>query len=399
MTKRSAFRPRAAACALLIACCIAPASSPAARESRADSIARGEEEKAARLAPEGPSGLERAFVYVEQSPVFGSASGAYPWFGSAYTGTGLSMGGGYVLRRADGANAGAVAGFSVRGSWLLEVRSAIPEIGPGLPGIELDASRATAKRLSFYGLTQSSRLENPLRYECRPAEIGASAHFKAGRRVTFSGGYRWTTFRTDAHGAGAEAGASDLDADLSFHAVGAEAAVDWRTSPGYSTRGGFHRLSWSLYHEAHGRPYSFQSLEYEALQLVPLLREQYVLVFRGLVTFTRTDGADRVPVVFAPTLGGGETLRGYETRRFTDRDRLLLTGEYRWRPSRFVDMEIFVDAGTVGGRGGDLGLSGLASDWGFGTRWHVPTALILRAELAKSPESWQFVFSVGKEVL
>ena len=51
--------------------------------------------------------------------------------------------------------------------------------------------------------------------------------------------------------------------------------------------------------------------------------------------------------MLAPFLGSGSTLRGFANRRFTDRNRMLLTGEYRWRPSRYLDMALFMDAGQV----------------------------------------------------
>ena len=43
-------------------------------------------------------------------------------------------------------------------------------------------------------------------------------------------------------------------------------------------------------------------------------------------------------------------LRGYPSWRFRDRNRLLLTGEYRWTAGQFVDMALFVDAGKVAAR-------------------------------------------------
>ena len=51
-----------------------------------------------------------------------------------------------------------------------------------------------------------------------------------------------------------------------------------------------------------------------------------------------------------PDLGGSHTLRGYPTWRFRDRNRLLLTGEYRWTAGPFVDMALFLDAGKVAPR-------------------------------------------------
>ena len=52
------------------------------------------------------------------------------------------------------------------------------------------------------------------------------------------------------------------------------------------------------------------------VQLVPLLREQFVLAARALMTITTPDSGHEVPVMLAPFLGSGSTLRGFANRRF-----------------------------------------------------------------------------------
>ena len=52
-----------------------------------------------------------------------------------------------------------------------------------------------------------------------------------------------------------------------------------------------------------------------------------------------------------PSLGSGSTLRGYSSWRFRDRHAVLLSGEWRWIPSRLaLDMALFYDAGMVAPR-------------------------------------------------
>jgi Omp85 superfamily domain len=181
--------------------------------------------------------------------------------------------------------------------------------------------------------------------------------------------------------------------ELRYQVAQAGAAIDWRTSPGYSTHGGFYRATWSDYQETHNRPFSFQSVECEAVQFIPFVREQSILAVRGLVTMTMTADGNEVPFMLEPTLGSDDTLRGYVTRRFTDRNRLLLTAEYRWRPSRYVDMALFVDAGKVAPSRSDLDLSSLETDWGIGIRFHGPGFTALRAEVAKGREGWRLALS------
>ena len=69
---------------------------------------------------------------------------------------------------------------------------------------------------------------------------------------------------------------------------------------------------------------------------------------------------------------GGRTLRGYSSWRFRDRNRLLLTGEYRWTAGPFVDMALFVDAGKVARPRSTTSTSGsLQTSHGVGLTFHT----------------------------
>ena len=89
-------------------------------------------------------------------------------------------------------------------------------------------------------------------------------------------------------------------------------------------------------------------------QFVPILRENWVIALRALASTTSTAPGQDVPFYLLPDLGGSHTLRGYPAWRFRDRNRLLLTGEYRWTAGPFVDMALFLDAGKVAPRLADL---------------------------------------------
>ena len=128
---------------------------------------------------------------------------------------------------------------------------------------------------------------------------------------------------------------------------------------------------------------------------MPLVREQFVLAFHALATFTDGARGDYPPLALLPYLGGGTTLRGFGTRRFVDRDSLLLTGEYRWRPSRYVDMALFLDAGQVATVREQMTWSRWHTSWGVGTRFHGPGFMALRLEYARSAEGARVVFTTG----
>jgi outer membrane translocation and assembly module TamA len=96
-----------------------------------------------------------------------------------------------------------------------------------------------------------------------------------------------------------------------------------------------------------------------------------------------------------PSLGGGSNLRGYSSWRFRDRNRLLLQGEWRIMINRFFDTAVFYDAGKVTSRASDLGISGMRHDYGFGARFHMPFATVLRIDIARSDEGTSLVFATS----
>ena len=126
---------------------------------------------------------------------------------------------------------------------------------------------------------------------------------------------------------------------------------------------------------------------------MPLVREQFVLAAHGLMTLTNADANHEVPVMLAPYLGSGSTLRGFANRRFTDRNRVLVNGEYRWRPSRYLDMALFIDAGQVAADRRDFDFAEFDVAWGIGARFHGPTYNAFRIEVARGREGIRLVFA------
>src|SRR5215470_3960001 len=71
-----------------------PGGIALAQETRAETIARQQDEKAARLTPNEPTRGERIFLEVKRRYV-DERNGFYPLLGSIYAGGGLAFGGGY----------------------------------------------------------------------------------------------------------------------------------------------------------------------------------------------------------------------------------------------------------------------------------------------------------------
>jgi len=363
-----------------------------AQSTRVQEKSDEQAEKAKALGVEGPSDAEIVVRRILLSPLLSGPGGVYPWFGSVFGGSGMSAGIGGLKRLERMASLNGQAGMSINGSMLLRGTFVAPQLWRGMMQVDALGQWTKANDVAFYGLGQHTIQNHRTGYDYTPTEIGGNVTIKPMRFVSFTGNYTYLAFSTELEEPRPESHAAGLELELAFHIARGTVAVDCRPAAAYSTRGGFYRATFEQNQEAKGRPYSFTSQEYEVVQLVPLVREQFVLAFRGLMTLTSTDPEDFVPVVMAPYLGSGSTLRGYANRRFTDRNRALMTGEYRWRPSRYMDMALFLDAGQVA-PDHHFDLDEFDVAWGIGARVHGPTFTALRVELTRGREGFRLVFA------
>lgn len=370
------------------------ATNAAAQSTRVETIAEKQAEKAKQLGVEGPSEAERIIRRVLLSPLLSGGGGIYPWFGSIYGGSGMGLGVGFLKRLEKNAYVNVQSGISVNNSMLMRGTVAAPELWRGMLQLDATAQWLDVRGVSFYGLGQDSAQDARDRFDYQPMELGANLTLKPMRLVSLAAGY--TALEFDTHRDTPRFSAADapgLDRELTYDVVRGTLIFDWRPAAGYSTRGGFYRAAFERNAEAAGQPFSFNSQEYEVVQQVPLVREQFVLAGRALMTLTQPDRGHDVPVIMAPFLGSGSALRGFANRRFTDRNRVLLTGEYRWRPSRYIDMALFLDAGQVAHDRHQFDLDSFDVAWGLGARFHGPAFNALRLEVARGREGIRLIVS------
>jgi hypothetical protein len=378
----------------LVTVLVLVASPAAAQTTRTEAITAQQAEKAKTLGIEGPNDAEVVVRRVMLSPLLGGGDGVYPWFGSVYDGTGMAFGVGYIQRLQKAALVSLQSGLSVNSSMMLRAQVAAPELWRGKLRLDGTAQWVDARNVSFYGFGPDSDVDARSRYNYSPFDIGGTVTARPQRLVFMTAGY--TYHNLDSHLQSGPLTPEDMPGvgeDLLLHSRRVTIGVDWRSSPAYSTRGGLYRASFGRTTEGVGRPYSFTAREAEIVQLVPLVREQYVLAIRGLISETTPDAGHDVPIMFAPFLGSGSTLRGYKNRRFTDYSRALVSAEYRWRPSRYLDMALFVDSGQVAREARELKTSRFNTVWGIGARFHGPTFNALRIEVSRGREGFHWTFS------
>ena len=393
------FSPMAAAS--LVGLIFLGSGSPAlGQESREALIASKQAEKAGKLQPYVPKGAERLLTKVEQIFIL-QPSGFYPYFDSVYSGGGFTLGAGYRQYYGDRTHADLKGLYSISGYKLIEMSTDSWGHAGGRLDLHARGGYRDATQVAFHGLGNDSPPEEA-DFRMKQSYVGGEARLRPGGFTTFGAGLTYEDFKQES-GTGATPSVEEIftpetapglgSSPAYFHTV-ASGGIDSRPSPGYARRGGLYELAYHNYADRDGT-YSFDRLDAEVVQHVPILRENWVVSLHGRVQSTLSD-TDVVPYYLLPALGSGSTLRGYSSWRFRDRHALLMSAEWRWIPSRLaMDMALFYDTGKVTPRFDDISFKDLKSDYGIGVRFHTPFATPLRVELAKSREGARIVFSGG----
>jgi hypothetical protein len=386
-------------CGLLVA-----ASWPiaaAAQETRAAIIAEAQAAKARDLAPYVPGKAERIASNLK-GRLLDTPEGFYPWFDSVYSGGGLTGGAGYRRFVGDATFVDARGLFSAKAYKLVEV--ATGSLGARRRfDVRAAGGWRDATQVAFYGVGGDTTPEAVANFQMQQAYAGVSGRWRGPARSFAELGLRYENYTLeDGNGSSSPSievsytpeTAPGLGANPTYWRTSIAGGVDSRQpSPGYARRGGLYAVSYDINADQDDGTYSFEILQAEIVQHVPVRRENWVLSFHG-VTRTTIDEADAVPFFLLPSLGSGSTLRAYPSWRFRDRHSLLMSGEFRWMPAQLMlDVALFYDTGKVASRREDLNFEQLHHNWGLGFRFHGPLATPLRIEFARGREGFNVVFS------
>jgi hypothetical protein len=255
-----------------------------------------------------------------------------------------------------------------------------------------------ATQVAYYGLGMHNSLEDRANFRFQQTYGDGNARFKPVWWLPIRAGLgleRWVTKEGQGGYRSIETAytpetAPGLGASPVYLHSQFSAGIDWRPAPGYTRRGGLYQATLHDYRNNEGGTYSFQMLEGDAVQHLPIYRESWVLAARGRVVTTLNDN-NLIPYFLLPSLGDGSSLRAFATDRFRDRHSLLMSAEIRWIPTSAVDMAVFYDAGKVAPHRHDLSFKGLKSDVGIGIRFHGLVSTPLRLDLAHGNEGWNLV--------
>jgi hypothetical protein len=383
--------------AILALALLTSAPSALAQETRAEAIARQRAEKAAQLRPYAPSTLEKTLLYVEKSnPLAWLAprNGFYLQYG--YTGkpvgSGVGLGGGW---RHDlfGGKARAVleAGQSLRSYRMVRGDFSLPRLLDERLELGLEANYEYHPQEDYFGPGFSSRREDRSNFLYKSPAIEARAMIKprpwlnAGVRlgrldVTVD---RGTDDRYPAtQDLFAETVATGLLEQPAFTYNDLFATIDTRDQPGNARAGGYYGVLWRHYRDADLKRYTFDGVEVDLQQFLPIFDKKRVIAARVRLQTTTAGEGQAVPFYFQPTLGGSDSLRSTIDYRFRDLNVLAINLEYRWEAFSGLDMALFSDFGSVASRVQDLEFAGVRGAYGLGFRFNTYKAVFLRIDIA-----------------
>jgi hypothetical protein len=362
--------------------------------TRQAAIEQEQAAKVATLRPYVPNKGEALFDKFD-AILQGGSLRWHPFFESAYSGGGFTLGIGH-RNYVSSYNT-----LDVRGSWTfsnykrVEAEFYAPRMFNRRGQLSVIGGWREAPEVGFFGIGTDTSKDDRTNYLFnQPYGSALLTLFPTRRLFMLRGGVEISRWSQEP-GKGSFPSVDEVYTPETLPGLGARVTYlhtqgtvgfDWRTSPGYTRRGGFLGVTVHDYTDSDDG-FGFQQVEYEGIQHVPLLREAWVLSFRGRVQTAVDKDGQQIPFFMLPALGGGSSLRGYSSWRFRDSNSLLLQAEWRIIVNRYFDMAFFYDAGKVVARTSDLDFDGLKDDFGFGIRFHGPFATPLRVEVARSRET------------
>ena len=398
-----------------------------AQETRQELLRQQREEKRARVEPYKLNRVEKEMIRFDkaETPTIAdwNLKGFYPRIAWPARGSGAALGIRYWQRdfwgRIDAAGA---AFYSWRRYQHYDVQlGLIPHVGRRIPQkswrgddvYELASTQPGFSRIpfymtlryrylpqeDFYGLGPDSELANRTIYVQEEGRLYLTTGYQLTSHFVwlFNGGYQLNEIgasKSSTYPSTEEAfddmTAPGLTNPPNYLRWGSQLFLDHRDEPGNPHQGFMVALAYARFDDRTEGRFSFDRYGLDARAFVPLGSPQRVLALRSALLIDEADSGNVVPFFMQRSLGGSHTLRGFDSFRWRGPKVMLYQAEYRWEPLSFWDLDMFVDAGAVGGAVESLSFENLEVDWGFGTRFKTYRDIVVRFEIAFSNETTRY---------
>ena len=386
------------------------------------SPARGQEANAPGLPPgwipQTPTGLigEPALLKKLMNASDGSLAndaepkdGPYAELGDMITGAGwISAGPGYRLHLLNGR---AIVDASAAISWnvykVAQTRFEFPHLAHDRFAVGARAMYQDLVQVDYFGTGPDSLKSDQSAYRFDNYDVLGYTTVRPATWLSVNGRFGWIPSPNLSTATGRnvtvpntvdlfdENTAPGLLTQPTFLHADASIAADWRDHAGHPTRGGLYRATIAGYSDRDAGTYSFRRYEVEAAQFVPLFTSKWILALHGWEVFSDASSGHLVPFYLLPSLGGQNTLRSYYDYRFHDNDMQSFNVESRWALFTHVDAAVFIDAGKVAPRAGDLDFKHMKRSYGAGLRVHNATSTLGRLDVGHGAEGWRVIFKIS----
>jgi hypothetical protein len=371
-------------------------------QTRQTTIVSAVAEKATDLHPYAVTTAEKVVTRIEKRFTNQSVR-FHPYLTSAYRGGGFAAGPAYMFHPSAYSTLDVRGSYSIRSYKLAEAEFISPRLFDRRAELTVLGGWRDATEVGFHGFGNFTSSGDLVNYGFEQPSGSASLTIRPTRGLFLvRGGFgaaRWDL----KSGKGTSPSIEEVYTPASLPGLGptttflhtqATVGLDSRLASGYARRGGFYGVTGHDYTDRDDA-LGFRQVDYEVIQHIPILRDTWVLSLHGLAKTTWGKDGQAAPFYMLPSVGGGTSLRGFSSYRFTDRHSLLLQAEWRIVANRFFESAVFYDAGKVAARTSDLDFTHLKNDYGFGMRFHAPFVTVLRVDVARSSEGTRLVFAAS----
>ncbi len=386
--------------------------------------------KRRELQPDLLTGLEKGLLWMEQTNFLEiNYKGFYPRFSSLGVASGFAPGIRYWKPNLNGSffDFQASAAYSTRGYQRYDLQLGkillttaqpflepsgdvgISQYGDSNPGGERffiygDLAYRVLPQEDFYGIGSATREEDRTDFQLRESALDLVTGYEFNRYLSaaFRIGFldQNTSRGTDdrfppAQDVFDEATAPGITRQPNYVRMAGALFVDYRDRLRNPHSGGILSFSIARYDEREGSSLQFNRYVFDARHYLPLGSVQRVLAVHFFTSWDDADQGAQVPFYLQNTLGGTNTLRGYQHFRFRDVNLLYLSAEYRWEAAPALEFAVFYDTGKVFSNRSDFDLTGLRKSFGGGVRIKTSRSVVLRLDAGRSDEGGKIYFTFG----
>ena len=259
-----------------------------AQDSREALIAAEQADKATRLAPRAPSTADKMLRPVRGALLETEPTGLYPYFDSAYSGGGFTLGVGYAQFMGDRARWNVVGLYSVKAYKRVEANVTAPGHFTGRLDLRARVGWRDATQVAYHGLGIDSPEELDVGFRMQQGYAGGDVTLRPERWLLFRTGVSLEDYTIkdptgdlisvkDVH---TEATAPGIGINPFYVHTAASVGIDTRPAVDYARRGGLYELAFHHYGDADST-YTFGRLEARIVQHIPIFHENWVISLRG----------------------------------------------------------------------------------------------------------------------